>query len=289
MLPRNHLSHLPVEEISLSPPSLLSRIQLRAALTLAAAVLLAASALLLAAPARAQAVNYVALGDSYSSGLGAGSYSGGSCSRSSKAYPQLWDNSHAPASFSFVACAGATTTDVANSQLSAVSASTSLISITIGGNDVGFANVMLTCVLGSTSTCVSAINQAESEANTQLPGELDSLFSAISARAPTATVVVLGYPEFYDLAKSSTCIGLSTTDRTDLNQGADVLDTQIQAAAGRHGFRYADVRAAFAGHEICDSSSWLNSVDWFDLTASYHPTAAGQSGAYYPVFNAAAG
>lgn len=262
---------------------------LRTTLTLAAAALLAASPLLLAAPAHAQAANYVALGDSYSSGLGAGSYSGGSCYRSSRAYPQLWDNAHAPASYSFVACAGATTTDVANSQLSAVTASTTLISITIGGNDVGFANVMLTCVLGSTSDCVNAVDQAEYLANTQLPGELDTLFYAISARAPSATVVVLGYPEFYDLALSSTCIGLSTTDRTDLNQGADVLDTQIQAAATRHGFRYADVRAAFTGHEICDSSSWINSVDWFDLEASYHPTAAGQAYAYYPVFNYAAG
>jgi lysophospholipase L1-like esterase len=276
------------EEISLSPSSLLRRLPLRTTLTLATAALLAAASLLLTAPAHA-AVNYVALGDSYSSGLGAGSYSGGSCSRSSKAYPQLWDNAHVPASFSFVACAGATTTDVTNSQLSALSASTTLISITIGGNDVGFSGVMETCVLGSTNDCVNAVNQAESLANTQLPGELDSLFAGISAHAPNATVVVLGYPEFYDLAKSSTCIGLSTTDRTHLNQGADVLDTQVQAAAGRHGFRYADVRAAFTGHEICDSSSWLNSVDWFDLTASYHPTAAGQSGAYYPVFNSAAG
>ena len=46
---------------------------------------------------------------------------------------------------------------------------------------------------------------------------------------------------------------------------------------------FADVRPAFAGHEICDSSSWLNSVDWFDLGTSYHPTAAGQADGYLPV------
>lgn len=244
--------------------------------------------LLVLGPAAAQAsVNYVALGDSYASGLGAGSYSGGSCYRSANAYPQLWANAHAPSSFAFVACSGATTTDVINSQLSAVSASTSLISVTIGGNDVGFASVMETCVLGSTSDCVNAINQAEYEANTQLPGALDTLYSDISARAPNAEVVVIGYPEFYDLSKSSTCIGLSTTDRTDLNQGADVLDSVIQAAAARHGFRYAEVRPAFAGHEICDSTSWLHSVDWLNLTDSYHPTSSGQANAYYPVFNSA--
>ena len=248
----------------------------------------AATVLAGAAPASAQAVNYVALGDSYSSGLGAGSYSGGSCYRSSHAYAQLWDNAHAPASFSFAACSGATTTDVISSQLSAVSGSTTLMSITIGGNDVGFSSVMETCVLGSDSACASAVNQAENEARTQLPGKLDTLFSDMSARAPGAAVVVLGYPEFYDLSRSSTCAGLSTTKRTDLDQGADVLDSVVQAAAARHGFRYADVRPAFTGHEICDSSSWLNSVDWTDFAASYHPNAAGQAGAYYPVFNAAA-
>jgi hypothetical protein len=52
---------------------------------------------------------------------------------------------------------------------------------------------------------------------------------------------------------------------------------------------FADVRGAFSGHEICDSGSWLHSVNILDVSESYHPTAAGQSGAYDPVFSAAAG
>ena len=52
---------------------------------------------------------------------------------------------------------------------------------------------------------------------------------------------------------------------------------------------FGDVRSGFSGHQICDSSSWLHSVDWFDLSESYHPTAAGQADGYYPVFSAAAG
>ena len=115
------------------------------------------------------------------------------------------------------------------------------------------------------------------------------MFNDISARAPNARVVVIGYPEFYDLSRSSGCIGLSTTDRTALDGGADVLDSIIQTAtAGHAGFAYAEVRAGFTGHEICDSSSWLHSVDWLNLGDSYHPTASGQSGGYYPVFSAAA-
>ena len=49
------------------------------------------------------------------------------------------------------------------------------------------------------------------------------------------------------------------------------------------------MRPAFSGHEICDSSSWLHSVNILDVSESYHPTASGQSGAYEPVFAAAAG
>ena len=249
-------------------------------------------ALVVAAPAAAQsAVNYVALGDSYSSGVGAGDYypASGSCDRSPHAYPVLWANASQPASFTFVACSGATTSSVVSSQLGALSTATTLVSITVGGNDVGFSSVMETCVLSSTSTCVSAINAAEAKMTGQLPAELDGVLADIAARAPGARVVLLGYPELYDLAKSKTCIGLSTTDRTDLNAAADELDTQLQAAAGRHGDVFGDVRAAFAGHEICDSNSWLHSVDLFDLSESYHPTASGQADAYEPTFASAAG
>ena len=247
--------------------------------------------LALAAPATAQpAVNYVALGDSYSSGVGAGSYYGssGSCDRSANAYSVLWANANDPASYVSQACSGATTSSVVSSQISALSSATTLVSITIGGNDVGFSSVMETCVIFSTGTCVSAIDTAEGKISADLPGELDNVLSAIASRAPNARVVVLGYPDLYDLSRSSSCIGLSTTDRTDLNQAADQLDSQIRAAAGRYGDVFADVRSAFGGHEICDSNSWLNSVDWLDLGVSYHPTAAGQSGGYEPVFRASA-
>ena len=247
---------------------------------------------LVAAPAaNAAATNYVALGDSYSSGVGAGSYtsSSGSCLRSTKAYSALWAAAHAPASYVSAACSGAKTTDVTGSQLGSLSAATTLVSITIGGNDVGFSGVLTDCVLYGTSTCVSEINAAEAKARSTLPGLLDTVYGAIQARAPLAHVVVLGYPRFYDTGVWY-CIGLSSTSRSKINEGADVLDGVISAAATRHGFTFADVRSRFAAdHEICDgSSSWLHSVDWTDLTQSYHPTASGQSGGYLPAFTVAA-
>jgi lysophospholipase L1-like esterase len=244
------------------------------------------------AAAAAAAVNYVALGDSYSSGLGAGSYisSSGSCDRSTSAYPEHWAAAHAPASFVSVACAGATTSDVTGSQVSALSASTTLVSLTIGGNDAGFSTTMETCVLHSTSTCVNAVTAARSFVTNQLPARLTSALQAIRAHAPNAKIVLLGYPELYDLSRSSTCIGLSTTDRTALNGAADALDSAMNTAAASNGATFADVRGQFAHHEICDgSSSWLNSVSILSLSSSYHPTAAGQIQGYEPVFAAAAG
>ena len=266
----------------------MTRLRLGAPFAIAAVIALFTT-LVVASPASAATVNYVALGDSYSSGVGAGSESG-SCDRSPNAYPQLWANAHAPSTFSFVACSGATTSDVTATQLSALSSSASLVSISIGGNDVGFASVMEDCVLYSTATCVSELNAAETSMRSTLPGLLNTVYNNIRSHAPNAHVVVLGYPRFYDLAKSSTCIGLSTDDRTKINEAADVLDGVIATAVGSHSnFRFADVRSAFAnGHEICDSDAWLHSTNWANLHVSYHPFAAGQSGAYLPAFSAAA-
>ena len=154
-----------------------------------------------AAPASAAgaAVNYVALGDSYSSGVGAGDYlsGSGSCERSAQAYPEQWADAHPPASFVSVACAGATTAGVLSGQVSALRASTTLVSITIGGNDAGFSSVMQTCALRTTSSCLQAIAAAESFVARQLPARLDTTLAVISAHAPSAKVVVLGYPDLY--------------------------------------------------------------------------------------------
>ncbi|MFD0566485.1 SGNH/GDSL hydrolase family protein [Kitasatospora saccharophila] len=256
------------------------------ALTAAA---LSVTTLVAATQANAAGVNYVALGDSYSAGVGSGSYTSdsGSCSRSTKAYPYLWKTAHAPTSFSFVACSGAKTGDVAANQLSALSSSTTLVSITVGGNDAGFASTMQTCVLNSESSCLSAVNTAKSYANNTLPGQLSGLYGQIKAKAPNAHVVVLGYPHLYQVP-GSRILGISDTKRTAINSAADTLDTVIAKQAANAGFTFKDVRTAFSGHEICGSSSqWLNSTT-LPISDSYHPNSSGQAGGYLPLFSAAA-
>ncbi|MXM63535.1 lipase [Streptomyces sp. HUCO-GS316] len=228
---------------------------------------------------------YVALGDSYSSGLGAGSYIGssGDCKRSTKAYPYLWAAAHSPSSFAFTACSGARTGDVLSGQLGPLNSATAFVSISIGGNDAGFSDVMTTCVLQSNSSCLSRIATAKAYVDSTLPGKLDSVYSAIRAKAPSARVVVLGYPRFYKLG--TTCVGLSETKRKAINDAADYLDTAIAKRAANHGYAYGDVRTTFTGHEICSGSSWLHSLNWLNIGESYHPTAGGQSGGYLPVLS----
>jgi hypothetical protein len=228
---------------------------------------------------------YVALGDSYSSGVGAGSYIGasGDCKRSTKAYPYLWAAAHSPSTFDFTACSGARTGDVLSGQLGPLGSGTGLVSISIGGNDAGFSDVMTTCVLQSDSSCLSRIDTAKAYVDSTLPGKLDSVYSAIRTKAPNAHVVVLGYPRFYKLG--TTCVGLSETKRKAINDAADYLDTAIAKRAADFGFAFGDVRSTFTGHEICSGSSWLHSVNWLNIGESYHPTASGQSGGYLPVLN----
>ncbi|WP_374207797.1 SGNH/GDSL hydrolase family protein [Streptomyces sp. XM4193] len=231
------------------------------------------------------AESYVAVGDSYSSGAGAGDYQDSGCKRSNNAYPVLWSNANSPSSFDFTACSGATTDDVVNNQLGPLSGSTSLVSISAGGNDAGFAGVMTTCVLQGESACISAAEEARGYINNTLPGKLDTAYNAISAKAPNAKVVVLGYSRLYEL-NGSCSVGISEAARAALNKVADELNEVTNKRAADHGFTFGDVRSAFTGHEICSADTWLHSVT-FPLGDSYHPTAAGQSGGYLPVFRSA--
>ncbi|GAA2635818.1 SGNH family lipase [Dactylosporangium fulvum] len=245
----------------------------------------------IATPARAAATDrYVALGDSYASGVGADSYTAesGSCQRSTNAYSALYNTNVKPASYRSVACSGATTTDVVNKQLSALSTSTTLVSVTVGGNDAGFATIMTTCVLYGETECVAAVQTAENKARTELPAKLAAVYNGIKSRAPSARVIVVGYPVFYQLG--TVCVGLSANSRTKINEGINLIDDIIRTAATAAGFKFADVRSTFVGHQLCSyGEKWLHALNYLNIGISYHPTAAGQAGGYYPVFRNAAG
>jgi lysophospholipase L1-like esterase len=248
--------------------------------------LLTALAMLgLTVPAGAAGPNYVALGDSYSSGVGAGDYgSSGDCRRSANSYPRLWADSHSVSSFDFVACSGARTGDVLSKQVDALSASTTVATISIGGNDTGFVDVMTDCTLGSDESCVDRVEVAKNYARNSLPDLLDHVYTEMRTRAPNAEFIVMGYPKLYKL-NGSCSGGLSETKRAAINSGSDTLAEVTAKRAADAGFTFVDMRDPFTGHEICSGDSWLHSLTW-PVVESYHPTKAGQSLGYLPALNA---
>src|SRR5699024_11478358 len=137
-------------------------------------------------------------------------------------YPALWSQAREPGSFTFAACSGATTDDVLANQLDALTVDTTLVTLSVGGNDAGFAEVMLTCVRASEETCLARVQRSREFVRTELPSRLDDVYTAIGRRAPHAKIVVLGYPRVYEL--SGTCwAGLSEAERAAVNAGADAL------------------------------------------------------------------
>ncbi|MGW1073104.1 SGNH/GDSL hydrolase family protein [Streptomyces sp. NPDC002537] len=231
-------------------------------------------------------VGYAALGDSFASGVGAGR-AGGDCRRSTLAHPALWAAGHHPERFDFAACAGASTTDVTATQLSGLDRGTTLVSITVGGNDVGFADVMKTCTMNSESACLESVARSERTMDHDLPGRLDATYRAIKDRAAHARVVVLGYPHLF--ATRACFMGLVTPrDRSALNTAADHLNRVTANRARAHGYTFADVTPAFAGHELCSADPWINAPSLFTTDVAYHPTAKGQREGYLPALTTAA-
>ncbi|KAA8887119.1 SGNH/GDSL hydrolase family protein [Nocardia colli] len=247
------------------------------------------AAVAVAAPAPAP-IDYVALGDSYSSGTGIGEYrpDSGSCRRSDAAYPALWAASHTVGSFAFKACSGATTQDVRSGQLAALSDKIGLVSITAGGNDAGFSDILRSCVFPASDTsCDAAVNKGIDYVNRTLPGRLDGLYQDIKAKAPKAKVVVVGYPRLFE--RDVCPLSFSLHKRDSLNRGADELDKVTAARAQAAGFTFADPRSRFAGHGICGRDPWINQLDLGDPVESYHPDKDGHARGYLPTLNAATG
>jgi lysophospholipase L1-like esterase len=248
---------------------------------------------LVAPPAQAatsSAISYAALGDSYSSGVGGGDEepASGVCRRGANAYPALWAASRAPARFVFVACAGATTSTVLSTQLGVLNRSTTLVTITVGGNDVGFAPVVGTCLVGSTATCAAAVSAAKTVARTVLPAQLAVTYAAIRLRTPHARLVVLGYPRLFETGAACGPTGMSQPNRIAVNGGADVLNSVVRSRARALGATFVDVRSRFAGHGICGSDPWINDAAP-DVANAFHPNAAGYSQGYLPALESVTG
>jgi lysophospholipase L1-like esterase len=226
--------------------------------------------------ASAAASQYVALGDSYSSGVGTRVFyeESGSCKRSPDAYgPKI--AAARGYTLSFQACSGAKTPEVNEKQLGTLSSSTALVTITIGGNDAGFSNVILNCALYF-FTCSGAINEANEFIAKKLPGLLETTYKDIRAKATTAEVIVLGYPKLFTKEGATCNVNLLTSgNEKKMNETAEKLDGVVKGRAEAMKFKFVNPTSAFGPHEVCSSSEWLNGQS-NPLEESYHPNVKGQ-------------
>jgi lysophospholipase L1-like esterase len=232
---------------------------------------------LLPAASAAAAPQYVALGDSYASGVGTRVFykESGECERSPDAYGPKIAAAKGYA-LSFQACSGATTTDLNQKQLGTLTTTTSLVTITIGGNDAGFSNVIINCALYF-FTCGSAISEADEFIQKKLPGLLETTYKDVRAKATTAKIVVLGYPKLFTKEGATCNVNFLTSgNEKKMNESAVLLDGVIRARAEAAKFTFVNPTAPFESHEVCSSSEWLNGQS-NPLSESYHPNVAGQA------------
>ena len=256
----------------------------RAPSRLAGLVGLGAAVLAVLAPGTASAFDYVALGDSYSSGTGTREYYE-DCERSFNAYSHRIDP-QIPGNLKLIACGGAKTNAIAG-QANQLSADTEYVTISVGGNDAGFSDVLLECAQPEwLSDCDPKIDAAQATINNTLPGLLNGVYSNIRSKAPNAAVTVVGYPRLFNGEDCNAATFFEGGEMTRLNQTADLLAEMTRARAQAHGFGFADPRGAYLGHAVCDDDEWLNGLS-NPTGESFHPNVRGHDIGYAGIVRAA--
>jgi lysophospholipase L1-like esterase len=245
---------------------------------------------------------YVALGDSYSSGEGAADqYLGDSgqtgCHRAPGAYSQgisrdftFQDGSN------FVACSGSTTDTIQTgehgegSELDALNPRTTLVTVSAGGNDVHFADIMTKCILDphfsagdlwpgnapAPDRCAAQRQNMDADMNTLFsgdPSKYEQFLETVHQRAPNARIVVVGYPRLFPQPPDDGYLTINKDDQRFLNDMADRLNGQIRQAVANEdkrnygngqqqmgSFEFVDNTDTFKGHELTTDDPWINGV-----------------------------
>jgi lysophospholipase L1-like esterase len=283
-------------------------------LTLGATLVTAVTALLATsgiatgtAGASSRSPFYVALGDSYTSGPGLSAQLGprtnppapAACQRSSDNYPTIVAKSLGVA-VDDVSCLGASTRDLDASQgsgipaqLSALGPSTSLVSLGIGGNDLGFSSVVANCAAvtpwGATKvgwSCrshytVNGVDELVSMVH-QVGDRVAALLTDVRSLAPQARVFVVGYPDIVP-ANGRGCWPMLPFSLPDLDYvrgiEADLNDT-LSHDASAAGDGYVNMATPSAAHNACTSATtrWVEPIVPSPGTFPLHPSAVGMAG-----------
>lgn len=267
---------------------------------------------------------YVALGDSYTAGPKMPVQNGkpAGCDRSDRNYPALVADALdvKPADFRDMSCSGATTDDLSvpqstdsgvnPAQLSAVSSATRLITLGIGGNDIGFSSMITKCVQsGFLYQMENRIGDPETEdapcRKRYVSGDTDKVKSKIEAagvrlsavltdmerRAPDARVYVVGYPAILP-AKGDGCVramGLAPGDVRFLREKEQQLNAMLRDAAKGAGAVYVDTYSPSVGSDACADPDvrWIEPLIPEAAAAPVHPNERGALGMARAVLRAA--
>lgn len=250
---------------------------------------------------------YVALGDSFTSGPAIPTQLGpttspsapSACQRSSENYPTLTAQVLG-LTLTDVSCGGATTADLTGSQgtgippqLDALRRSTSLVTVGIGGNDLGFSTIATSCAAytpwGPTQvgwSCRAHYTSGGTDqlaaAAQQVGAKVASVLRDVRERAPHARVLVIGYPDIVPQTGSGCWPSLPFTAddlsylrgvETNLNQ---ILESEARAA----GDGYVDMATPSALHDACSPVAfrWVEPVLHPEGSFPLHPGATGMAG-----------
>jgi lysophospholipase L1-like esterase len=265
---------------------------------------------------------YAAMGDSFSGGEGNPAFEPGSaqdsvneCHRSPQAYPRLVQNALNLGPTAFVACSGATTNDVLGipegdnphgkwnepAQINALSDETEVVTITIGGNDVGFGNFGYECLFpvnlthGTCDEFTDIYEETVWKINNELPDKVENVYGALLSEAPNADIYVLGYPHIapYKTIEDvfdQDCGGLydefpnNWGDARAAHEITNLLNEVIEDAVIATNTQYSTDRlefvpvdeGAFAGHDACSDDSYFHGIVVPDTEYSVHPDVDGQ-------------
>ncbi|NKQ56403.1 SGNH/GDSL hydrolase family protein [Amycolatopsis sp. K13G38] len=240
---------------------------------------------------------YVALGDSYTSAPQTGAQVGEppGCARSDNNYPHLVAAEIRPATFVDASCSGATTANLTGSQttsngtnppqLDVVTADTTLVTLGIGGNDVGFIGLARECATNdkNVSPCKQKLaaggkDQLAERIDATAPKIADAL-QLIHKKAPRARVVVVGYPTA--LPDGTGCwpfLPLGAQDVAYLRDAATKLNAMLAAQAKANQAGYADTATPTKGHDMCQKAAtkWVEDLVPSSPALALHPNAKGE-------------
>lgn len=244
---------------------------------------------------------YVSLGDSYVSGPLIPNQVNLGCLRSNHNYPSLVATAQGIPAFVDASCGGATTADMTQSQadgpivvngpqLNAAGADDSLVTLGIGGNDIGFVDIIATCAgesltnpFGSPCTAhytSGGTDQLAAAINATAP-KVAAVLQAVHRRAPQAKVLVVGYPDILP-EHSDGCWPLEPIaygDVSYLRATEKRLNSMLAGAAAANNAQYVDTYTPTIGHDICQApgTKWIEGLVPTAPAAPFHPNAQGEA------------